>query len=233
MSAALAVCGWSLAAVLALALVEARRRIELGAKAEHELRGPLAAILLGVESLAPGAAARAPTLAALEVQLERVQTGLADLQAARRGRRSAAGSAPVALEPLVRAAGLGLRAGPPLRGRGVEVDWRAGAATVMADRGRVSQALGNLVDNAAEHGGGHVRLRAVRAARAVRIEVSDSGPGFPALARSFVRWRRRSDGRGRGLRIAARAVEDSGGSLSIQSSEGGATVAVELPLAER
>jgi len=231
-SAALAVCGWSLAVGLALALVEARRRIELGARAEHELRGPLAAIALGVESLARETAGRPPVLDVLHVQLDRVQTGLADLEAARRGRRSGASAAPVALEPLVRAAGLGLRASAA-SGGGVEVDWRAGAATVKADRGRVSQALGNLLDNAAEHGGGQVRLRAVRAARAVRIEVSDSGPGFPTFGRSYARRRRRSDARGRGLRIAARAIEDSGGSLSIQSSEAGATVAVELPLAER
>ena len=96
---------------------------------------------------------------------------------------------------------------------------------VRADRGRLAQALGNLLANAVEHGGGHVRLRGVAVDGGVRVEVEDRGPGFDA--------RLPAGGRGRGLSIATRAVEDAGGSMSVASRERGVTVAFELPLSER
>lgn len=232
MTLVLVVLGWGLAALLALALVGARRRIELAARAEHELRGPLTAIAVGLEALGREPGAGRATLDALDAQLDRVRVGLADLEAARRGRRAGCVASPVALEPLVRAAGRAFGALAARRGGGVEIDWRAGAATVRADRGRVSQALSNLLANAVEHGGGNVRVRALSARGAVRIEVSDSGRGWQEARRPSDRRAKRSDGRERGLAIAARAVEDSGGSLSIRSGEGGSTVALELPLAE-
>ena len=227
MSAAGAGAGWPVAAVLVVVLARARRRLELVAQAEHELRGPLAAISLGVEALGPeraGAQAPTATSALLEAQLDRVRAGLADLAAAQRGRHAVRCPAPVALEPLVRAMsrGFGLLAGRA--GGSVRVDWRAGAAIVRADRSRVAQALGNVLANAVEHGGGDVRLRGLPVAGGVRIEIEDRGPGFAVGAPA--------DGRGRGLSIAARAVEDAGGALSVATREHGATVALELPLAE-
>jgi signal transduction histidine kinase len=61
----------------------------------------------------------------------------------------------------------------------------------------------------------------------VRIELTDSGPGF-----AHTPGPDRAAGRGRGLAIAARAVEEAGGTLRIASGDGGSTVAVELPLAD-
>jgi signal transduction histidine kinase len=69
-----------------------------------------------------------------------------------------------------------------------------------------------------------VALRGLRDGDGIRIEVRDGGPGFGRrLPRS---------GRGRGLRIAARAVEEAGGRLRVASDADGATVAVELPIAD-
>jgi signal transduction histidine kinase len=87
----------------------------------------------------------------------------------------------------------------------VEIDWRAGPVRVRADRGRLAQALGNLLANAVEHGAGPIRVSAWRSGERVRLEVVN-----------------RAD-RGRGLRIASRAVEQSGGTLAV--------AAIELPLA--
>jgi signal transduction histidine kinase len=95
------------------------------------------------------------------------------------------------------------------------VDWRAGPVRVRAERGRLAQALGNLLSNAVEHGTGPIRVQATRVGGRVRIEVVN-GVG---------------QAHGRGLRIATRAVEECGGTLALERADGRAAAAVELPLA--
>jgi signal transduction histidine kinase len=199
--------GWILAAAAALRVRELARRLELVARAEHELRGPLGAL-----GLVAAAVARDPSTgrlsAALDSQLDRARGGLADLTAARRGIRA---SARPELVPLERAAaGAAWATGP------VRIDWRAGGVAVRADRRRLAQAFGNLLQNAAEHGGGDVTLRSRRSGARVLVEIAN----------------RRRD-RGRGLSIAAAAVEEAGGRLRVIPGGGETTVAVELPVDER
>jgi len=50
---------------------------------------------------------------------------------------------------------------------------------VRVDPVRVRQAVQNLLDNAVRHGRGPITVKAERVGGVVRIEVSDSGPGFP------------------------------------------------------
>jgi two-component system, OmpR family, sensor histidine kinase BaeS len=214
---ALGVAGWALALLAAVRVVVLARRLELVAMAEHELRGPLAALGLAAQACARRPSRR--TAAALEGQLERARLGLSDLAAARAGRRTP----PDARRLDARAVAARATAGWRATGASVRFDWRAGRAAVHADAARLSQALGNLLSNAIEHGGGQVELRGVRADGRVRIELTDTGPGFAGSP---------APGRGRGLAIAARAVEEAGGTLQIASSEAGSTVAVELPLAD-
>jgi signal transduction histidine kinase len=157
------------------------RRLVLVARADHELRGPLTTLLLACrQGLPPGA------------ELARVQLGLADLAAARHGRRAKSRTETVELPALAR------RVAP---GR-VTVDWAAGPAVIRADPRRLSQALGNLVANARQHGRGDVVIRGRRVGARVRIEVADDGPG--------IRTRRRG---GHGLAIADAAAADAGGRL--------------------
>jgi signal transduction histidine kinase len=205
---ALAVCGWACALVACWRVVVLGRRLELVACAEHELRGPLAALTLAAAGSSP---LPAPVV---EGQLERARLALADLTAARRGRRAAAQVRRHELMAVARRAAAAWN---------VRLDWRAGRAKVDADAARVSQALGNLLSNALEHGGGRAELRGERRDGRVRIEVADEGPG--------VRGRPGAD-RGRGLAIAARAVEEAGGSLALSSGPDGTIAAIELPLAE-
>ncbi|HXD57544.1 MAG TPA: sensor histidine kinase [Thermoleophilaceae bacterium] len=214
---ALAVIGWLLALLLGARVLVLARRLELVAMAEHELRGPLAALSLAAEALARRPSRRAAT--ALESQLERARLGLSDLAAARAGRRTP----PDARRLEARAVAVRATAGWRATGANVRFNWRAGRVAVHADGARLSQALGNLLSNAIEHGGGEVELRGVRADGRLRIELTDTGPGFAGPP---------APGRGRGLAIAARAVEEAGGTLQIASGEGGSTVAVELPLAD-
>jgi signal transduction histidine kinase len=220
-----AMAGWSLAVGLALVVLRLRRRLDLVAEAAHELRGPVAAFSYAVAWLRrePGGVRRALRF---EAELERMRAGLADLSAAREGRRAPARPRTVALERLVDGAAAGWRAAVGID-RGVTVDWNAGRAHVQADRSRLSQALGNVLANAAEHGSGPIEVHAVRkGSRSVRVEVRDGGPA--------VRAGRRRGGafaRGHGLAIARRAIREAGGTFELDCDRDGTVAAIELPLA--
>jgi heavy metal sensor kinase len=108
---------------------------------------------------------------------------------------------------------------------------------VDADRERLDQVLGNLLDNALRHGGGEVVLEARQQDGQVLIRVSDEGPGLPAAFRehAFDRFSRaggtRADGRGLGLAIVRAIVRAHGGEVSIDDRGGGngTVVSVRLP----
>ena len=169
---AVAIAGWLVAALLGGALLGARGRLELIARAEHELRGPVTTL-----SLAAGSE--------LQTEVDRLRVALDDLAAARTGGRALAQAGPVALDELVQGAARSWRPVAIRAGGGVEVDWRAGPVSVRADRRRLSQVLGNLLANAVEHGHGRIELRGRRTPSGVRVEVADSGPGFGTTARQL------------------------------------------------
>lgn len=172
----LALSGWCVSAALLAWALLLRGRLELVACAEHELRGPVAALALAAEALGRRAGSRTHALV-LEGQVDRLRTALADLSEARRGRRAAGRVEPVALERAVRAAAAGWAPLARRAGGGVRLRWRAGGALVRADRGRLAQALGNVLANAVEHGGADVAVHAAAAPGCVRLEVRDGGPG--------------------------------------------------------
>lgn len=217
-------------AVVALALEVAvlRRRLELVAQADHELRGPAGAIGLAAATMGrePGGARHA---AVLEAQLDRMRAGLADLTAARRGARAAPRERPLDLDSALREAALGWTPVAHAGGRGLKVRWDGKPATVTADRGRLAQALGNLVSNAIEHGSGPVELRGRSEAGRAILEVADAGPGARVTPGSR---RKPAPDRGRGLGIAARAVEEAGGQVRLEHRRGETRAVVELPLRE-
>lgn len=224
---------------LAILVVSLRRRLEHAACAEHELRGPLAAIDLAVEQVRRGRSG--PELAAtLESQLDRSRAGLADMAAARTGRRPTDAPSAVPLERVARSIASAWRPVAERAGGRLRVDWQAGPVTIAADRGRLAQALGNLLSNAIEHGGGEVRVRGRRVAGGVRIEVANSTREArtlsdpPSAGLECESGGRAAAGRGRGLGIAARAARESGGTLEISSgADSGVTAALELPLERR
>jgi len=103
---------------------------------------------------------------------------------------------------------------------------------VRADRLRVGQALGNLLDNALRHGEGRVELSATAADGAVELHVRDEGEGFPPgfAEHAFERFTRPDEGRsaagsGLGLSIVKAVAEAHGGSAHIA----GADVWISLP----
>jgi signal transduction histidine kinase len=212
-TALVALGGWPLALAGFAAALVLRSRLERVARAEHELRGPATVISMACERLRRQPAARRQ-IAALDTELARLRAGLDDLTAARCGRRRA--ERPVRLD-VERMAGNALAAWRPAlaaAGREARIDWRAGEAPVRADSGRVAQALGNLLANAAEHGRGPVELRSRRVADALRLEVLNG------------------TGRGRGLAIVSDAAASAGGRLELVSGGEEVVAALELPLSE-
>jgi signal transduction histidine kinase len=106
-----------------------------------------------------------------------------------------------------------------------------------ADRLRLEQALGNLVDNALRHGGSTVELSAEADGDGVRLWVRDDGDGFPDgfEAEAFERFTRADGARGRGgaglgLAIVAVIARAHGGTSGAGNrAAGGAEVWISLP----
>jgi two-component system, OmpR family, sensor kinase len=122
-----------------------------------------------------------------------------------------------------------------IEGRSLAVDADE-APVARVDRLRIEQALGNLVDNAFEHGRGPITITAGRHNSSVELHVLDEGPGLSPEFRDhafkpFSRAAPAGDGSGLGLAIVetiARAHEGTVGAKV--RPDGGADVWIRLPL---
>ena len=99
---------------------------------------------------------------------------------------------------------------------------------LMLDRDRVKQALLNLVLNALEAmaGRGELLVQTTVRGGAVRLDVTDTGPGIPPeiLPRIFEAYfSSKKTGTGLGLPIARRIVEEHGGILEVFTEVGKGT----------
>ena len=121
-------------------------------------------------------------------------------------------------------------------GREIVVEAPAGL-TVTADRLRLDQAVGNMVDNSLRYGAGTVAIRAVAATDEVQLHVLDRGSGFDPdfRERAFQRFSRasssrRDGGSGLGLAIVSTIARAHGGEAHAGDREGdGADVWVSVP----
>jgi signal transduction histidine kinase len=113
--------------------------------------------------------------------------------------------------------------------------------TVAADRGSISEVLGNLIDNAIKYSneGGAVSVYAATKGDFVEVSVQDQGIGMPGnvvsnLFHKFYRSHRSREtvaGTGIGLYIVKAFVESHGGIVSVRSEEGaGSTFTFSLPI---
>ena len=113
--------------------------------------------------------------------------------------------------------------------------------TIDADPVRLEQALTNLVENAIQHGGGEITVRASESDGDLQIHVEDRGPGFPPefLDRAFERFSRADqarggDGTGLGLAIVEAIARAHKGKAHAANRNGsGADVWIELPTQPR
>jgi signal transduction histidine kinase len=108
---------------------------------------------------------------------------------------------------------------------------------IRADRAMVSEALANLIQNAAQAmpSGGTLTLLSTARNGIVELEVSDLGEGIPAdkMQQIFdLYYTTKREGNGLGLPLALRAIELNQGTIEIASTPGeGTTCTVKFPVA--
>jgi len=217
---------------------------EFVSKVSHELRTPLTSIMGAADNLLDGIAGeiderpraylsrikensdRLLRLINELLDLARIEAGKEEIHATR-----------FRLDMLIRETLETLK--PLAEERGVALAERAPAALVIrADRDKISRVLINLVQNGIKFTppGGQVAVAASGEGAWVKLAVSDSGAGIPAieLERIFDKFhqvrRSQSRGTGLGLPISRQLVEMHGGRLTVDSAEGrGSTFTVVLP----
>jgi two-component system sensor histidine kinase BaeS len=204
----------------------------------HDLRTPLTSIrgyAEGLQEHAIDADEAARVIGTEAGRLERLVADLLDL--ARVGRADfAVGHEPVDLGEVVRQAVE--RHLPKARELGVELSGSSAPnSRVLADEGRILQAVSNLIENALRltPAGGSVFVRA----EASEIVVRDTGPGLEAqdipqaFERFYLHARYRSErpvGSGLGLAIVRELAAAMGGSVEAAvPSGGGAQFTIRLP----
>jgi heavy metal sensor kinase len=219
--------------------VERERRFV--ADASHELRTPLSLLRAELELALRGERSAEELRAAIRSaagEADRLTRLAEDLLLLA---RSEQGRLPLRLEPVdavdvLETVAERFAARAAADGRAVEVDTHE-APVVRADRLRLEQALGNLLDNALRHGAGRVVLAAGRSNGSLELHVVDEGPGFPEafLERAFERFSRADEGRtgagaGLGLSIVATVANAHEGSAHADNRPaGGADVWIAIP----
>jgi two-component system, OmpR family, sensor histidine kinase MtrB len=206
------------------------------ADVSHELRSPLqtlaaaASVLEKRRDTLDGRSAMAAGLVSLEI--ERFQQLVNDLLELSRSDRPAART-PVDVPELARQVCRDRRLGET-------IVHAQGAPVWSVDRRRVSQLLGNLLDNAAAYGGGATSVNLRLDGGTGSIEVDDEGPGVSpddkaVIFDRFVRGRSagaRADnvGTGLGLALVSQHAAAHGGTASVADRPGGgARFRVVLP----
>jgi signal transduction histidine kinase len=229
----------------------ARLKADFVANVSHDLKTPLSLIRMFGETLEMGRvtddAKRREYYGVITRESERLSRlidNVLDFSRIEGGRRRYE-PRPIAVEPLVRET---LDAfAYPLREQGFHVDVRVASdlPDVPLDADAVSQALGNLVDNAIKYSGTRRVLRLEAAARDghLALVVEDEGIGiareehgrifekFYRVGRSETQGRR---GSGVGLALVRHIAEAHGGRVTVESRPGaGSRFTLWFPLAGR
>lgn len=122
----------------------------------------------------------------------------------------------------------------------VSTEFAADAAQVTADRGKLLQAVGNLIENAWKYTpyGGRFHVSVKRVGDGVIALFANSGPGIadddlPFIFERFFRTDRSrsrdAGGAGIGLAIVRELIEAHGGRVGAESDEGGTRIWFTLP----
>lgn len=207
------------------------------ARAAHELRSPVASLMLAVGVLKSHELPDPQDQKLLELvadstdHLNRLVNRLLDLSSLEHAVPQ------LSIEPVdvARVVERALTMHPAPAGRNVACRVPAGTRA-MADELSLEEILTNLLGNAYGYGGDLIEVDASLEGDRLRLVVADNGVGIePEMEASifepFVRGSgRRSDGAGLGLPISRRLAEGMGGSLWYERREGdGSRFVVELP----
>jgi two-component system phosphate regulon sensor histidine kinase PhoR len=233
-----------------------RIRAEFIDNLSHELRTPITTIGLLVESLGRDAEAAGAAGAPVPVKMSErigkleVETGniaqmvaeLLDLARIESGGRHLhlddVDLARIAADSVERLRPFAERQGVALR-----ISSDEGLPPVRGEAARLAQVFANLVHNAVKFStsGREVRIGVRRAGSMLEGWVADDGPGISAVdqVRIFERFykadrtRTAGGGTGLGLAIARHIVEGHGGTIRVESEEGGgATFAFTIPISD-
>jgi signal transduction histidine kinase len=211
---------------------------EFAASLAHEVRNPLTAVKIDLQSLqekvADDEALNVPLRRALE-EIDRLDATVGDALAV--VRRGDSDQTLDVWQPIRAAAH---SAGPAFSKAGarLEVIGEDDELTVRGDAAGLEQLFLNLVLNAAEalSPGGQAKIVARRERGSVLVRVEDDGPGIPEGARERIfepLFSTKETGTGLGLTIARRIVEAHRGDLSVEDNEdGGTRVEIRLPIAD-
>lgn len=214
----------------------------------HELRTPLSNIRGYLEALQDGVAQPCPevvdSLHDEAMLLTRLVNDLQDLALAEAGQLRLV-LQPAAVGQIVSQVVNAMQTTAASKGLTIRTDLQADLPAVMADAGRVAQALRNLLSNAMSYTpeGGTITVTASagNSAAEVQLSVRDTGIGIAPehLSHVFDRFyrvdpsrARATGGAGLGLAIVKQLVEAHGGRLWAESTVGqGATFSFTLPVA--
>ena len=200
----------------------------------HGLRTPLQVLQSEIERLAKdGHATAALTLSTVTRTMQRtVERELARVRLAAPGRAQEADVA-AAIAQVIRV----VQRTPD----GERLDWIVDVpADLVAaiDRDDLSEAVGNLVENAARHARHAVTVTGRRNGASATLTIADDGPGIPEdrLAEALSRGGRldeRGSGAGLGLAIVTDIVESWGGTLTLENAGPGLKATLKLALPSR
>lgn len=216
----------------------AEERTAFVGRAAHELRSPIASLMVAVGVLAGHDLPDPQDRQLLELivdsteHLDRLVNRLLDLSTLEHA------TPHLTVEPLDvdRVVARAIASCPGRPGDTVTVDVPAGVR-VMGDELSVEQILTNLVANAHRYGGDRIFVEASPEDGCVRLCVSDNGPGVdPAIEESlfepFVRGASdQGEGAGLGLAISRRLADAMQGTLVYERDDGVSRFVVELPAA--
>ena len=218
-----------------------RLRRQMTADVAHDLRTPLSIIVGHLDAVDEGVLpADTKTIDIMRdeaMHLSHMIEDLRTLSLADAGELSLSLS-PVDPGQLLERSAAAHRPAAQAAGIDLAVELEPGLPTALnLDPERMTQVLGNLLDNALLHTphGGRVVLSARPAGNGAEIRVRDSGPGIPPaelelvferMYRSDKSRQRNAGGSGLGLAIAKSIVETHGGAIRAESSPGDGTIMI-------
>jgi two-component system phosphate regulon sensor histidine kinase PhoR len=222
-----------------------RMRRDFVANVSHEFKTPLTSIRGYAETLLSGALTDRTTATDFVKTIERNAEHLEDLVS------DLLTLARIEAEPLASKQAVNVKSvldeqiavrKSVLSERKITVTNNCAYTKIQADRGRLSTAISNLIDNAIlyNRAGGEIRIAGYAENGSFRLDIADTGDGIAAeeLTRIFERFyrvdkarSRDSGGTGLGLSIVKHAIESQGGTIAVTSRVGsGSTFTIRLPI---